>query len=258
MLRHKYIKWFFIALLTFLWYAYFSDKLSLFLIFIAIIIWLGITALGSFDIRLNYFVKAYSSNKKTDQNVVALTFDDGPTEITPEILNLLEKYNQKATFFCIGKQIEKYPETAKNIVEQGHVIANHTYSHTNKMGFLSKKEVHKEIRSAQNIIHQTIGQIPNLFRPPFGVTNPNIARACKENRVEVIGWNVRSLDTVIASEDKILSRILDRLQKGSIILLHDNTSTKTLKVLERLLIIMEKKQIQSITVDELLNIKAYK
>lgn len=257
MLRHNYIKWFFIALLTFLWYAYFSGKLPLFLIFIVIIVWLGITAWGSFDIRLNYFLKAHSSNKKINRNVVALTFDDGPTEITPEILILLEKYNQKATFFCIGKQIEKYPETAKIIVEQGHVIANHTYSHTNKMGFLSKKQVLTEITSTQNIIQQITGRIPNLFRPPFGVTNPNIARACKENRVEVIGWNVRSLDTVIESEDKILSRILDRFEKGSIILLHD-TSTKTLNVLERLLIIMEKKQIQSVTVDELLNIKAYK
>ena len=257
MLSHKYIKWFFIALLTCLWYAYFSCKLPLFLIFIAIIVWLGITAWGSFDIRLNYFIKAHSSNKKTDRNIVALTFDDGPTEITPEILNLLEKYNQKATFFCIGKQIEKYPETAKIIVGQGHVIANHTYSHTNKMGFLSKMEVYTEIASTQNIIQQITDKIPNLFRPPFGVTNPNIARACKENRVEVIGWNVRSLDTIIASEDKILSRILNRFEKGSIILLHD-TSTKTLTVLERLLIIMEKKQIQSVTVDELLNIKAYK
>ncbi|MEG0917783.1 MAG: polysaccharide deacetylase family protein [Myroides sp.] len=257
MLSHKYIKWFFIALLIPLWYAYFSGKMPLFLIFIAIILWLGITAWGSFDIRLNYFVKAYSSNKKINRNIVALTFDDGPTEITPEILNLLEKYNQKATFFCIGKQVEKHPETAKIIVGQGHVIANHTYLHTNKMGFLSKKEVHKEIASTQNIIQQITSKIPNLFRPPFGVTNPNIARACKENRVEVIGWNVRSLDTVITSEDKILSRILDRFEKGSIILLHD-TSTKTLNVLERLLIIMEKKQIQSVTVDELLNIKAYK
>lgn len=257
MLRNNYIKWFFIALLTFLCYAYFSGKLPLFLIFIAIIVWLGITAWASFDIRLNYFVKAHSSNKKINRKVVALTFDDGPTEITSEILNLLEKYHQKATFFCIGKQIEKYPETAKTIVEQGHTIANHTYSHTNKMGFLPKKEVCNEIASTQNIIQQITGKIPNLFRPPFGVTNPNIAWACNENRVEVIGWNIRSLDTVIESEDKILSRILDRFEKGSIILLHD-TSTKTLNVLERLLIIMEKKQIQSVTVDELLNIKAYK
>src|SRR5690606_13512225 len=216
MLKHAYIKWFFIVLLIVLWYAYFSGKLPLFLIFIAIIAWLGITTWGSFDIRLNYFIKAHSSNKKINRNVVALTFDDGPTEITPEILNLLEKYNQKATFFCIGKQIEKYPEASKSIVEQVHIIANHTYSHTNKIGFLSEKEVHNEIASTEKIIQQITGKIPNLFRPPFGVTNPNIARACKENRVEVIGWNVRSLDTVIESEDKILSRILDRFEKGSI------------------------------------------
>lgn len=257
MLRHNYIKWFFIALLTLLWYAYFSDKLPLYLIFIVIIVWLGITAWASFDIRLNYFVKAYSSNKKINRNIVALTFDDGPTEITPEILNLLEKYNQKATFFCIGKQLEKYPETAKIIVAQGHVIANHTYSHTNKMGFLSVKEVKSEIVSTQKIIQHITGKIPNLFRPPFGVTNPNIARACKENRVEVIGWNIRSLDTVIHSETKILNRIVPKLQKGSIILLHD-TSTKTVLVLEQLLLQMKKKEYQSVTVDELLQIKAYK
>src|SRR5690606_18244547 len=98
------------------------------------------------------------------------------------------------------------------------------------MGFLSEKEVHNEIASTEKIIQQITGKIPNLFRPPFGVTNPNIARACKENRVEVIGWNVRSLDTVIESEDKILSRILDRFEKGSIILLQD-ISNKTMNVL---------------------------
>src|SRR5690606_2029924 len=125
------------------------------------------------------------------------------------------------------------------------------------MGFLSEQVVHNGIASTEKIIQQITGKIPNLFRPPFCVTKPNIARAGQETRVEVIGWNVRSLDTVIESEDKILSRILDRFEKGSIILLHD-TSTKTLNVLERLLIIMEKKQIQSVTVDELLNIKAYK
>lgn len=257
MLRHNYIKWIFIALLTILWCAYFSGKSPLFLIFIAIIIWLAITAWGSFDIRSNYFIKTFTSNKKSIKNIVALTFDDGPIEITPEILNLLEKHHQKATFFCIGKQIEKYPETAKKLVEQGHTIANHTYSHTNKMGFLTKKEVFNEIASTQKIIQQITRQIPNLFRPPFGVTNPNIAWACKENGVEVIGWNIRSLDTVISSEKKILQRIENRLTKGSIILLHD-TSTKTLNVLEQLLIIMDKKQIQSVTVDKLLNIKAYK
>lgn len=257
MLVHKHIKWVFIVLLVAAFAGFVAAFFSLYLFFAILVVWIGITAWGSFDIRLNYFVKAHSSNKKTNRKVVALTFDDGPTAITPEILNLFEKYNQKATFFCIGKQIEKHPETAKKIVGQGHVIGNHTYSHTNKMGFLPKKEVCNEIASTQNIIQEITGKIPNLFRPPFGVTNSNIAWACKENRVAVIGWNIRSLDTVIESEDKILSRILDRFEKGSIILLHD-TSTKTLNVLERLLIIMEKKQLQSVAVDELLNIKAYK
>lgn len=257
MLTHNYIKWFFIVLLILVFAGFLVNILSFYLFLTVLFIWLGITAWASFNIQSNYFIETHSSNKKINKNIVALTFDDGPTEITPEILNLLEKHHQKATFFCIGKQIEMYPETAKNIVAQGHVIANHTFTHTNKMGFLSRKEVFSEIASTQKIIEEVSGNSPNLFRPPFGVTNPNIAWACKENRVEVIGWNIRSLDTVIESEDKILDRILNRLEKGSIILLHD-TSTKTLNVLERLLIIMEQKQIQSVTVDELLNIKAYK
>lgn len=257
MLKHSYIKWFFTVLVISTFIACFFDKLPVIVLFCLLFFWLGITAWASFNIQSNYFIETHYSNKKINKNIVALTFDDGPTEITPEILNLLEKHHQKATFFCIGKQIEKYPETVKNIVGQGHVIANHTFTHTNEMGFLSRKEVFSEIASTQKIIEEISGNSPNLFRPPFGVTNPNIAWACKENRVEVIGWNIRSLDTVIESEDKILDRILNRLEKGSIILLHD-TSAKTLNVLERLLIIMEQKQIQSVTVDELLNIKAYK
>lgn len=222
-----------------------------------VLLWLGITAWGSFDIRLNYFIKAHSSNKKINRNIVALTFDDGPTEYTLLVLDLLKKHRQKATFFCIGNQIERFPETAKRIVNEGHILANHTFSHPKNMGFLNRKAVLNEIASNQEIIRKTVGKEPLFFRPPFGVTNPNIAQACEKLNLSVIGWNIRSLDTVIASETKILDRILPRLQKGSIILLHD-TSAKTVNVLERLLIIIEKQQIQSVTVDELLNIKAYK
>ena len=237
--------------------TWFFDKLPLSVLIFILIFWFVLTVWASFDVRLNYFVKTHSSNKNISQNRIALTFDDGPTESTPEILNLLEKFNQKATFFCIGKQVEKHPEIAKRIVNEGHIIANHTWSHTNKMGFLSEKEVINEIASNQKTIKKATGKECRLFRPPFGVTNPNIANACKKLNVSVIGWNIRSLDTVIASKTRILNRIIPRIKKGSVILLHD-TSKKTVEVLEQLLINLKEKEFQSVPVDELLQIKAYK
>lgn len=256
MLKHNTIKWFFVALLVIVLGLSFTRQISwVYLIFI-LVIWLALTVWASFDIRLNYFVKAYSANKKTNKNNIALTFDDGPTEFTASILDLLQQYNQKATFFCIGKQVKKNPELAKRIVKDGHIIANHTYTHTTKMGFLPKKEVYKEIQLTKRIIHEITGLNVRLFRPPFGVTNPNIARACKESRVEVIGWNIRSLDTVLKSEFKIVQRVKKRLKKGSVILLHD-TSQKTVNTLEQLLQVMNEKELKSVTIEHLIKIKAY-
>lgn len=257
MLKHTYIKWIFLIAILLLFVGFCIIFVPIYYLIFTLVLWLGITTWASFDIRSNYFVKTHISNPTIKEQHIALTFDDGPTAFTPLVLDLLNKYQQKATFFCIGKQIEKYPEIAKRILSEEHLIANHTYTHTNKMGFLSKNEVSSEIASTQNIIQQVAGKIPHLFRPPFGVTNPNIARACRENGVEVVGWNIRSLDTVIDVEDKILNRIVPRLKKGSIVLLHD-TSQKTVNVLERLLQVMNEKNIQSVTVDELLKIKAYK
>ena len=257
MLKHAYIKWVFLLAIPLLLVAFWIEFMSIYYLIFTLLLWLGVTTWASFDIRLNYFIKAHSSNPKVEVNQIALTFDDGPTECTPLILDLLEKHQQKATFFCIGKQVEKYPEITKRIVSDGHLIANHTFTHTTKMGFLSKKEVQSEIASTQQIIKEITTKTPHLFRPPFGVTNPNIAWACKQNRVEVIGWNIRSLDTVIDVEDEILNRILPRLSKGSIVLLHD-TSQKSVNVLERLLHVMNENKMKSVTVDELLKIKAYK
>ncbi|WP_235819687.1 polysaccharide deacetylase family protein [Flavobacterium davisii] len=205
----------------------------------------GFTAWGAFDIRLNYFLPAFSSFK-TNENAIALTFDDGPTEFTPLVLDLLAKYDAKATFFCIGKQIALYPEIAKRIVDEGHQIANHTYSHSNQMGFLSKKRLLDEFEQTDVLLEKITGGSNRYFRPPFGVTNPHIAKAVKEKNYKVIGWNIRSLDTVI-EEEKIYNRIIDKIDKGGIVLLHD-TSQKTVAVLERLLIILKEKKYKSVTI----------
>lgn len=218
-----------------------------FMAFSFVVIW------GSFDITLGYFVNSIT-HKRTKINEVALTFDDGPTEFTPRFLDLLKEHQIKATFFCIGKQIEKYPETFQRIIAEGHTIGNHTFSHSNNTGFLSASKMTEEIEKCDEIMAK-VGDIKtDLYRPPFGVTNPNIAKAIKRTHKKSIGWNVRSLDTVTDDEKKIYKRVTKSLKKGSIILLHD-TSEKTYSVLVDLLLFLKDKKYSTYTVDSITKIK---
>ncbi|ROH98594.1 MULTISPECIES: polysaccharide deacetylase family protein [unclassified Chryseobacterium] len=218
-----------------------------FFAFSAVVVW------GSFDIQLGYFVNSIT-HKRTKIKEVALTFDDGPTEFTPKFLDLLKEHQIKATFFCIGKQIEKYPETFQRIVADGHTIGNHTLSHSNSTGFLSTAKMTEEIQQCDEVIDRYGHITTHLYRPPFGVTNPNIAKAIKRTHKKSIGWNVRSLDTITDDERKIYKRVTRNLKKGSIILLHD-TSEKTYRVLVDLLVFLENKKYSTFTVDSIINSK---
>jgi len=216
-----------------------------------------ITLCGSFLIRWNYHLTSLHANKNTKQNQVALTFDDGPhPEFTPKALELLKKYNAKATFFCIGKQVEKHPEILMKILAEGHLIGNHTYSHSKSFGFFNTDKVISELKKANQIVKELSGKEMLLYRPAFAVTNPMIERAVKQLKVTSIGWKVRSLDTTARSEKMILNRILRKLSKGDIILLHD-TSQKTINVLEQLLLFLQEKNLETVTLDQLLEIEAY-
>ena len=218
-----------------------------FLAFSAVVVW------GAFTIELGYFVNSIT-HKRTKIKEIALTFDDGPTEFTPLFLDLLKEHQVKATFFCIGKQIEKYPEIFQRIIAEGHTIGNHTLSHSNSTGFLSASKMIEEIEKCDNIIKKAGHIKTDLYRPPFGVTNPNIARAIKKTHKQSIGWNVRSLDTIIDDERKIYKRIIKRLKKGSIVLLHD-TSQKTYHVLADLLVFLKDQKYSTFTVDSITNSK---
>ncbi|MCU7614776.1 polysaccharide deacetylase family protein [Chryseobacterium sp. GMJ5] len=218
-----------------------------FMAFCAVVVW------GSFDIQLGYFVNSLT-HKRTRIKEVALTFDDGPTEFTLKFLDLLKEKNIKATFFCIGKQVEKYPETFRRIISEGHSIGNHTYSHANNTGFLPVPKMVEEIEKCDDVMVK-IGNIKtDLYRPPFGVTNPNIAKAIKKNHKKSIGWNVRSLDTVINDRKKIVKRITGNIKKGSVILLHD-TSEKTYSVLTDLLLFLEQEKYTTFTIESMIKSK---
>lgn len=212
-----------------------------FMMLSAIVVW------GSFDIELGYFVNSIT-HKRTKIKEIALTFDDGPTEFTPKFLDILKENHIKATFFCIGKQIEKYPDTFKRIISEGHTIGNHTYSHSNKTGFLSSAKMVEEIKKCDEVMLKTGNLRTHLYRPPFGVTNPNIAKAIRQTGKKSIGWNVRSLDTITEDENRIYRKVTKGLKPGSIILLHD-TSEKTYNVLVNLLVFLEREKYSTFTIE---------
>jgi peptidoglycan-N-acetylglucosamine deacetylase len=122
--------------------------------------------------------------------------------------------------------------------------------------FFSTEKVIQEIQQNDALIQSLIGIKPKFYRPPFGVTNPKIARALAVTQHRVIGWNNRSLDTVINEESKILNRINKKVNPGGIILLHD-TSFKTVHVLEQLLLFLQSENYEVTPLDELLNLNAY-
>lgn len=225
--------------------------------FLAVVVLaIGLTIWGAFDIRLGYFTPTFFRKKYNAEGRIALTFDDGPSPYTTEVLQLLKVYQFKATFFCIGKQVLAYPDIAKRIIDEGHAIGNHTYAHRKSFGFLREKDVVTELEQCNSIIQQTVGKKTKFFRPPFGVTNPSIAKAVQYTKHQIIGWSNRSLDTVTLEEDKIYQRVCKKLKSGDIILFHD-TSQRTVNVLKRLLPYLQKQGYISVSVDDLLNLHAY-
>ncbi len=208
-------------------YIPFSNIWFFFLFFIYALI----LFFGSKNICSQFYidVKCRYENK----NMVYLTFDDGPDKkITPQILKILKKHNVKSTFFCIGKKAETYPNILKQIAEEGHAVGNHSYSHSLYFDFFGTTKVLKELEKTNQLIKQITGEECKVFRPPYGVTNPNIARAVKKTKMQVFGWNIRSLDTV-KNKKQIMKR-LQKVQNGDIILFHD-TKEQTVEILDEFL-----------------------
>ena len=256
MLTHKLNTVFFSLILLLLIVLSFFVAIAWWAFLLPVVVWFAIAGWGSAFIASGYHIRAYCKNNTVQGRQVAITFDDGPTPETPKVLALLKQYDIKATFFCIGSQIEKHPDIFQSILNEGHIVGNHTYSHSPKMGFFPMQKVKEELETTNILIEKYAGKKALFFRPPFGVTNPNIAKAVKSTGHYVIGWNIRSLDAVIKDESHILKRIVDKLRPGSIILLHD-TSQKTVNVLEQLLVFLRKNKYEAITADQLLNIPAY-
>ncbi|MDR7369725.1 polysaccharide deacetylase family protein [Flavobacterium aquidurense] len=221
-----------------------------------VLIWMGINAFGSARISSNYHVKAFCNNPVETEKKIALTFDDGPSIFTLEVLELLKKYNAKATFFCIGKNIETHPEILKQVIAEGHLVGNHSYSHSKFFDFYHEDKITDELRKTDELLEKFTSKKINFFRPPYGVTTPSIRRALKITGHKVIGWNIRSLDGGTKDQNLIFNRIIKRVSPGGIVLLHD-TGSHSVSVLEQFLQFLQQNNYKVISLEELLNLKAY-
>ncbi len=209
--------------------------------------------IGSFSMSWGLFLKAFTSNSKMEDRKVAITFDDGPNpNYTPKVIQLLKDFDAKATFFCIGKHVEEHPNLLEEIVANGHSVGNHSYSHSTLIGFKSTEAWLVELKDTDQVIFKVIGTKPNLFRPPYGVTTPHLAKALKVTGHVVIGWNIRPFDKALKNPEMILNMILKSIKPGSVILLHD-THEHIGTVLEQLLQFLKKHKYQMVTINELMN-----
>jgi len=161
------------------------------------------------------------------ENKVFLTFDDGPTpEITEWTLEQLREYNAKATFFCIGNNIEKHPDIFRKIIDDGHTIGNHTFNHLK--GWKTPNDIYLEnVLLCQSQITNHTSHTPNLFRPPYGKIKPSQAKALRNIGYKIIMWDIISYDfDQKTSPEKCLENVLSNIQPGSIIVFHDSVKAE--------------------------------
>ncbi|MDB5235131.1 MAG: polysaccharide deacetylase family protein [Hymenobacter sp.] len=217
--------------------------------------YVGGVAYGSARISSSFFIETTGSGNTTRQ-AIALTFDDGPVSTTPLILEILRKHEAPAAFFCIGNRVVKNPDLLKQIADEGHLIGNHSFSHHFLFDLFSTRKFTAEIAATDNAIAAVIGRRPRLFRPPYGVTTPNLARAIRKAGHVCIGWSVRSLDTVITEDRKLLGNMLTALKPGAVFLFHDS-SLATVKMLDEFIEQAKRRGFSVVPLDQLFHIAPY-
>ena len=159
---------------------------------------------------------------ETPEKKIAISFDAAwGNEYTNDILDTLDKYKVKSTFFLVGFWADKYPEDVKEIAKRGHDVGNHSTTHPN-MPQLSPEKMAEELNTTGQKIEELIGKKPTLFRPPFGDYNDNLIRTCRENGYYVIQWDVDSLDWKELGVQPVVDRVTRNVRNGSIVLFHNN------------------------------------
>lgn len=192
----------------------------------------GILAVMNRDRKLPIYCVA------TDEKKISISFDAAwGDEYTEGILDILDQYNVKTTFFLVGFWVDKYPDMVKKIKERGHDVQNHSSTHPH-MSRLSADQIVKELNTTGDKIQEITGERPFLFRPPFGDYNNKLIETAKENGYYTIQWDVDSLDWKELGAKPVVDRVTRNVKKGSIVLFHNNAKY----VLEYLPLVLERLQ----------------
>ncbi|MBX3171990.1 MAG: polysaccharide deacetylase family protein [Candidatus Eremiobacteraeota bacterium] len=214
--------------------------------------WLGCALVGALlEPCVNPYRQVYGAALSRLPAGVALTFDDGPSEDTPALLDLLQEEGVKATFFVIGRQVEKYPEVVRRIVADGHQLGNHTYSHPNLM-ICTPGRTRRELERVQQQIQELTGQKPTFWRPPFGFRSPWTQSAADQLGLRAALWTVNPRDFQDPGVEVIVSRTLEAMDKGVIILLHDGLASRsqTIEATRQLIRRLKEKNYLFVRLDE--------
>jgi peptidoglycan/xylan/chitin deacetylase (PgdA/CDA1 family) len=179
---------------------------------------------------------------------VALTFDDGPNPVyTPLVLDGLKQREVKATFFLIGSEAELYPELVERIYEEGHLIGNHSYHHS-QLSVLSESEIRSELDQTNEVITKITGECPTVFRPPFGSLEKNMEM--KFDMLEVL-WDIDPLDWCTCDASVVAARVLKKAADNQIILLHD-ASQSSVDAAFQIIDTLQQQGYEFVTVEELI------
>ncbi|WP_192348205.1 polysaccharide deacetylase family protein [Algoriphagus sp. Y33] len=190
-------------------------------------------------IKPQFFVKYVL---KTTENNVLLSFDDGPDPVnTPLVLDILKKHKVTAMFFLIGEKVKGNEALIQRMHAEGHLLGSHSYSHDPMIGLWSRKKTTLDIGDGHDALQIIIPEAGNWYRPPFGVTNPNIAFALQKCGLHAVGWTVRSYDTVKKDPEKLLESLKRKIKGSDIVLLHD-TQAYTVSIVESLIVELKRKK----------------
>jgi peptidoglycan-N-acetylglucosamine deacetylase len=159
---------------------------------------------------------------------IAITIDDGPDPaVTESVLQLLDQHAARATFFCVGERVARYPQLAAEITRRGHEIGNHSHRHLKRFSLLGPRALADEVGRAQQAIGAATGAVPRFFRAPAGLRNPFLEPVLARANLRLVSWTRRGFDTLNTSPARVLARLTRNLRASDILLLHDGHAAYT-------------------------------
>ena len=214
-----------------------------------------VSVLTFFGMRMDTTAAQVYHSHPNGARQIALTFDDGPhPSQTQQILDILDRYGVKATFFMIGVNVENYPEVAKSVAARGHEIGNHTYSHWH-LNRLETGTLTSELEKCQRVLENICNYHSHLFRPPEGYLSDGVFECAEQGEYSLILWSIDTRDWEIKNTNQIVETVLNNVKAGDIILMHDYVAkSKTPEALEILLPKLLALGYEPVTVGQLLGI----